>query len=156
MPQVTYQDREGNAPPVPAGDYIVGIESAKLGISKSSGNEQIAVEARVLMKEGSGPLVYAYLGFSEKQQWVIDVFLKSVQRAPAKGVTLDISDDWLQQNIVGALGWVSIGLEDDDYNGKKRQRNTINRWITTRDAKHPDPYPMYSESAPKDDGGSEF
>lgn len=158
MPQMTYQDREGGAKPVPAGHYIVGVEAAKLGIAKSSGNEQIALEARILYPT-EGPICYAYLGFAEKQQWVIDVFLKSIQRNPAKGVVLDITDDWLQKNVVGALGWVEIGLEEQEYpagSGKKQRRNQIDRWITTRDAKHADPYTVFSETAPKDDGSSEF
>lgn len=149
-----FQDREG-VKIVKPGDYILGVEVAKMGIAKKSGNEQIEVHARILTNENDGGLVYFYAGFGEKEQWKIDVLLKALQRAPKKGENLDISDAWLESNIRGALGWATIGQEEYPA-GSGKIKNTIVRWITTRSATHIDPYKIYDAPAPADAGGTDF
>ena len=130
MPQYQFQDREG-VQIVPAGDYLLGVESAKLCLSKSTGDEQIEMQIRILTEKGTAGLVYHYPGFSEKRAWTLDVCLKALRKAPKKGETLDISDAWLIANIVGQLGWGTIGVEKDN---KGVDRNILVRWIAHPDA----------------------
>jgi hypothetical protein len=141
MAKVTYQDRESTfKPPVKPGDYVLGVEKAEIVISKSSGDEQVKLELRVLTQENGqtvqGPLVFDYLQFSDKAVWKVDVFLKSIKRQPTKGTEIDITDEWLKMNVVGALGWATLGMKE--FNGKPS--NELVRWISSG---KPDQYQQF-------------
>jgi len=132
MPKITYNDREDTFVPVPAGDYILGVEAAEIKFSKSSGNEQVEVKCRILTvrPDGSvshGPLVFDYLLFDEKMGWKFDMFMKAIRKAPKKGTEIEVNEQWLKDTVVGSLGWAAISI--DEHNGKKR--NKIVRWITS-------------------------
>lgn len=150
MPEHVFQDREG-LELVKPGDYMLGIESAKITLAKSTGNEQVEVIARPIARYiggkceniNNGTPVYWYGGFTEKQQWGIDVFLKAIRKAPKKGEKLNIEDVWLFDNARGAIAWATIG--EDEYQGRKK--NTLVRWIVTHDAAHPDPAKFFTAPA---------
>jgi len=142
MPKYTYNDSEGSIPAVPGGDYILGVEKIYLKNKKNSMIQQICAELRVLPlnSDAQGPLLYEYFGFDANQQWAIDVFLKALKRQPsAKGAEIDINDEWLKSTVQNSLGWAT--LKTEEYEGV--QKNRVARWITTVDAKHPDPYPIF-------------
>mgnify|MGYP001585025343 FL=1 len=126
MPRYTFQDSKGFSGPVAAGDYVIGIEAASIGLSKSTGNEQIMLEWRVLHPvSGKGPIVYDYLQFSEKMQWKLDTWLKSIDRAPAKGTEIDIDAAFLE-GVINLVAWAELSVEE--YNGKRS--NKIARYLT--------------------------
>lgn len=130
MPAHKFEDRSG-IELQPDGDYLVGIEKVELCLSKA-GNDQIKAECRIIPHtKKSGPLVYWYGGFTDNQVWTIDVFLKAFGMAPAKGDTVDITDEFLKENFLGKVGWATIGHEESEYKGKKQIRNTLDRWITS-------------------------
>lgn len=130
--RVRYEDRESTfKPPVKPGDYCLGVEKAELCYAKSSGDEQVKLELRVLMKDETGatvtgPMVYDYLQFGEKTVWKFDVFMKAIKRQPEKGTEIDVTNDWLKSNVVGGVGWATLGIEE--FNGK--ESNKIVRWIS--------------------------
>lgn len=149
MPVHEFQDREERRfELVKPGDYIVGIETAKLTISKAKGDEQVEIVCKPIASFGGTTLheikdagsVWWYGGFNDKRCWGLDVFLKALRKQPKKGEKLDISDEWLAVNAAGALAWATIG--EDEYNGRKK--NTLVRWIVTQDALHPDPHKFFN------------
>lgn len=146
MAKFTYQDREQKAFFVPEADYILGVKSAVLALSKSSGNEQIEVQLEVvhgpkLTSDQKGVVVYDYLIFGEKTDWKIDLFLKAAKRQPKKGDELDITDEWLSKHVVGALLWAHLVVEE--YQGKKRSK--IGQYLTNMKE---DPYAMFKAYVP--------
>lgn len=128
MPSFQFQDRSNKEYWVPAGDYVLGVEKAELGLAKTSGNEQITLTCRVMLEsgKGEGPNVYDYLQFDEKNSWKIDVVLKALKSQPKKGEVVDVTEAWLKQHFVGKLGWATLYV--DEYNGKKSSK--ITAWIT--------------------------
>lgn len=137
------QDREFF---VPAGDYVLGVEKAEMALSKK-GDPQINMELRVMKSDGSqGPKIFDYLGFDEKRAFKISNLLAATQKAPSKGTQLTIDEEFLAKNIVGALCWATLSV--DEYQGRKS--NKVMRYITNP---KDDPYKLYrNETAePKKD-----
>lgn len=154
MAKFTYQDREAKAFFVPAGDYILGVKSAVMALSKSSGNEQIELQLEVvhgpkLKPDQKGVTIYDYLIFGEKTDWKIDLFLKACKRQPKKGEVLDINDEWLDKHVVGALLWAQ--LVEDEYQGKKK--NKIGQYLTNMQE---DPYKLFVGYMPTGSEGDEL
>ena len=147
MPTYQYQDREG-AVLCAKGEYIFGVEKAEL--HSKDGNESIKLEIRIITKENNGPMVFKYLGFVEKAQWTIDVFLKSIQKQPAKGTNLEITNDWLTANVRAALGWCVVGQEEYPKGSGKMQNNIVS-FLKPGDAKHPCPYVAMNMKKPTDE-----
>lgn len=141
MAKFQYGDRPQPQFFVPKGQYILGIEKGTEELSKK-GNEQIKLECRIFTKQpdgkfAPGPMCFEYLTFDDKMLWKIDTFLKSVQKAPAKGVELEMNQAWIDSQLVSALGWADLTVEE--YQG--RSSNKIAAWLQVG-LKTPNPYPL--------------
>jgi len=148
MASYVYGDRKAPELFVAESDYVFGVESAEIKLSKA-GNEQIELKLRILLDGGKeGPLVYDYLGFDEKFAWKIDVFLKAIQKAPAKGAQVEIDNAWLDQNVKTALGWARFTV--DEFKGRKN--NKVAHYITNPKT---DPYKTHAVATEAPAGGDD-
>ncbi len=126
MPSFTYQDSEARKPFEEPGEHTVTVEEHEFKFS-SAGNEMLVLKIRT----DGGALIFENLVFTEKAWWKIDQALKAFlpsrgKKPPTKGDNLDIDNDWVVENLLGARGRVIL-TKETGTNGKVR--NNIESYV---------------------------
>ncbi len=156
MPTYTFRDRQAKAFSVPEGDYVFGVKAAVLCISKA-GNEQIDATLEILgpklTENQRGVLAHEYMQFIEQAEWKIDLFLKCIKRQPKKGESLEITDEWLQEHAVGALGWAHFTEEkyQKTPDAAMRISNKVGQFLVNMKQDAYEAYKLRYEPQPKPD-----
>ncbi len=114
--------RKAQWAPWPNGTYDFEIISSTDGTSKSSGAPMITVELRVFSADGKHRDLKDYLVGS--LQGKIHALCKSI----------GIEDRYLAgeleaQDLLGCAGKCRLGIETDEWNGERRQKNKITGYI---------------------------
>lgn len=122
MPSYTYKDSQARKPYEEPGDYLCEIEGFEFKFS-SNGNEMLVLKIRT---EG-GALIYDNLIFVEKAMWKIDHALKSFlpsmgKKPPEKDENFEVDNDYVNENLKGATGWVRLIKHTDPTSGKTYNR----------------------------------
>jgi hypothetical protein len=91
------------------GEYHVRVEGFKWGIARGTGNPLLTLQLRT----DSGAMVFDNLVFTETAFWkigaAIAAFLPSKgKEVPPTGADVDINNDWVEENLKDADGWVRI------------------------------------------------
>src|SRR4051812_40199563 len=129
---------------VPDGDYIlevIGYESLISNYAGTRGSPVIGVKVKV---EGRNASWKEQLTLHPDWDWKVDVFLKCMNAAPAKGGKVNLSE----QNLMGLRGWATVSQREyKATNGQTRKANKVVAWITNkqklpRRSAEPEPEPF--------------
>ena len=131
MPKHVYGDEDNRPDAVEPGVYPATIKDAEEKISKSSGNEMIAL----VWQLENGSLVFDYLTFGDKMAWKVDTFIKSLGIQAVKGEEVDLNVESLR----GKRAFLDLSIEHD-ADGKYPDKNKVARYIT--DKGQPEPLPF--------------
>jgi hypothetical protein len=138
MPAFTYRDSEARKPFEEPGEYLCTIEDFEWKIS-STGNDMLVLKLRT----SGGALVFDNLVFTEAAFWKIDHALKSFMpskglKPPKKGEDFDMNDQWVTDNLKGAIGWVLLS-KGQTTSGKTR--NNVDAYLEPKKGDKPVPSP---------------
>lgn len=116
MPKYTAGKPENKTFIVPPGDYKLKVIAAKDDTSKT-GNDMIELQLRIIHDDGSnGPSLFDYLVFTQSSFWKVDAFLKSADKHPGEGQSVNVNAD----DLIGYE--VRATLKVEKYDGKESNK----------------------------------
>lgn len=120
MPKHQFLDREGIQLLDPC-TTIGRVVEAEMGVT-SNGNDKLDIKIEAL-----GAFIFDTLFFTQAAGWKTDVVLKACNRAPEKGIELEIDENLL----IGACAKIEVGVENYlDKSGNTKKKNVIKQWLT--------------------------
>ena len=120
MIKYTYNDRESRMAYVEPGDYIATITEFTFGVT-GKGHDKIDFQLDI-----GDALIYDTVVFTEAAAWKFDTLLKCFVPnkeggvIPSKGSNVEINEEYMRKNLVGAQGWLTTFV--DEYEGKKKSK----------------------------------
>jgi hypothetical protein len=129
MPSFTYKNSQARKPFEEPGEYFCTVEDFEFKFA-SSGNEMLVLQLRTK----GGALIYDNLVFTENAYWKIDhalnCFLPSKgKKLPPKDEPFELDNDFANENLKGATGWVLLGKAETP-SGKTK--NSVEAYLPPR------------------------
>lgn len=137
MPSFQFNDSDPRKPFEEPGEYLCTVEDFEFKYAAGSGNEMLVLKLRT----SGGALVYDNLIFIPSAWWKIDHALKCFlpsrgHKPPGKGDLVEIDNDWVEEHLKGATGWVTLN-KGQTTTGKTR--NDVDAYMIPKKGDKPAP-----------------
>ena len=117
----TFNDHPDRVSFLEPGEYIASVKEFAFGISQKGDNK-----LDLTLDVGGKCTIYDTVIFTESAGWKFDQVLKCFTpnkeggEVPPKGEAVEINDEFMNKNVLGAKGWISTMV--DTWNEKKRSK----------------------------------
>ena len=128
-PNYQFQDRSGKQL-LPAAEYVVVVTGVEFGISKGAKTNGCETMTLIMQDEVNGVELRDTFIFHPSTEWKVDVMLKAIGKAPAKGQQVEFTENLL----IGSRAWVAVSVEEYDRKdgSGKGKTNRIGQWINNK------------------------